>query len=571
MSTRPPARRLVAMFVIFALAFAGVAARLVLLQVRDATAYEALAMDQRIRRVRLPAERGSLLDRAGQELALSLPAHAVYANPQLVRDRARTARRLGRHLDVSVKELRSSLSSDGVFVYLARRVDPRAARRVARMDLPGIGLLDESRRQYPGGSLASQLVGFVGVDGVGLAGLELQHEEILRGTPGSLLVEQDPSGTPIPQGLRRLREPVPGNDVVLTLDADLQFQVERGLEDAVAANGARGGTAVVMDPRSGEILAMATTPGFDANSFGDVPPEETRMRAVTDMYEPGSVNKVITAAAAVEEGVVALDEVFRVADSHRVGNKRFRDAHPHPEMDMTLTDIIAHSSNVGTIRVAERVGKDTLDRYLRRFGFGRRTGIGFPGEAGGMLLPKDKWWTTSMGTIPIGQGIAVTPLQMVWVYATIAGGGIRTSPTLLRGTIDGDGRFHPAPDPRQRRVISRATARRIGGMLARTVAAGTGGEAQIAGYWVAGKTGTARKPLEGALGYSDRHIASFMGFLPARDPKVVIAAILDEPVTVYGGVAAAPLFREIARFAIAHLRIPPARPPRIPPVVDDGA
>ena len=566
MTARPPGGRLVALFTMLALAFVGVATRLVVLQVRDAAAYEALARDQRVRRIALPATRGSIYDRTFRELALSLPAKAVYAHPALVEDPREAATLLSPLLEVERWDLRTLLEEDAPFVYLSRRVDIRVGRKVERLNLAGIGLLDESKRYYPGNDLAAQVLGFVGVDGQGLAGMEFQYDGLLSGTDGTMVIEQDPSGNPIPQGQERVVPPVAGRDVVLTIDADLQFQAQRALEEAVRVNGARGGTVVIMDPRTGQILAMASAPSFDANSYGEAPEEGTRNRSVTDVYEPGSVNKVITAAAAIEEGVVPLSEVLGVPDNYRVGDKVFHDSHRHPPMGMTLTDIIAQSSNVGTIMVAEEVGKATLDRYLRLFGFGSPTGVGFPGEADGILLPKDQWWSTSMGTIPIGQGIAVTPLQMASVYATIASGGVRVAPTLVRGTVDEQGRFVRAPAPERHRIISQRTARKVTGMLAQAVEDGTGTAAQIPQYWVAGKTGTARKPLEGALGYSDRYVASFIGFVPAADPGLVVAAILDEPETVYGGIAAAPLFREVARFGLAHLGIPTAGRPPVPPV-----
>ncbi|HWC32395.1 MAG TPA: penicillin-binding protein 2, partial [Actinomycetota bacterium] len=409
----------------------------------------------------------------------------------------------------------------------------------------------------------------VGDDETGLEGLELEHDDLLAGRDGSVLLEQDPSGNAIPQGMRRTLDPVAGDDLVLSIDGDLQFQAQRALAAAVRSNDARGGMAIVMDPRTGEILAMATDPGFDANRFAETSLERRRNRAVTDVYEPGSVNKVITASAAIQEHAVGLRQTFTVPDRYRVSDEVFNDAHRHPPMTMTLTDIIADSSNVGTIMTAQRVGKRTLDRYLRRFGFGEPTGVGFPGEAAGILPEAEAWWGSSMGTIPIGQGVAVTPLQMTAVYATIANRGVWVRPTLVRGTLGPDGDVIPFGERERQRIVSRRTARAVTGMLARAVESGTGEAAQIGGYWVAGKTGTARKPLEGGLGYSDRYVASFMGFLPASRPQLVVAAILDEPITVYGGVASAPLFREIARFAIAHLRIPPGERPWIPPVAGE--
>jgi cell division protein FtsI (penicillin-binding protein 3) len=567
MTSRPPAGRLVGLFVVLTLSLGAVAARLVMLRVRDADELRALARDQRVREIARPAQRGTIYDRDRHSLAISVPAKAVYANPSLVESPDRVAERLAQVLDQPERVLHDALTSGGTFVYLARRVDLSVADRIERMQLPGIHFLDESKRYYPGGDLAAQVLGFVGVDDVGLAGIELQYEDLLSGRPGRLVIEQDPQGRTIPQGERRSVAPVPGRDVVLTIDRDLQFQAQRALEGAVRANGARGGTVIVMRPQTGEILAMASAPSFDANAFDESSPQATRNRSVTDVYEPGSVNKVITISAALEEGIVDVRRTFSVPGTVRVADELFHESHPHPPMAMTVTDILAQSSNVGTIQIAQQLGAERLDRYLRAYGFGRSTGVGFPGEADGILKQVEKWWGTSLGTIPIGQGIAVTPLQMVSVYATIANGGVRVPPRLIRGTIDSDGTVLPAPPAEPRRVVSERTARHVAGMLAQAVQAGTGREAQIPGYWVAGKTGTARKPLEDALGYSDQYVASFIGFVPARDPQLVVAAIIDEPTTVFGGIAAAPLFRDVVRFALAQLRIAPTSRPRIPPTL----
>jgi cell division protein FtsI (penicillin-binding protein 3) len=563
-AVRPPAHRLAALFAIFSLSLVAIGGRLFVLQLRDAPNYLALGRDQRVRRIVLPASRGSIYDRDGHELAISLPAKSVYANPRLVRDAPFTAAALAPLLDVPAKDLWGALREQRSFVYLARRVDPEVARKVERLRLPGIGFLDESRRWYPAGHLAPHVVGFVGLDNVGLAGLELQYEQLLAGKPGEVVNETDPAGHAIPQGESRLEPPVSGNDLLLTIDRDLQFRAQSALARAVKQNGARGGSVIVMDPSTGEILAMTTYPWFDANLAGKAPGAALRNRAITDVYEPGSVNKVITASAALERGLVGTREIFRVRDRIVVGPKVFHDAHPHPRMPMTLADIVAFSSNVGSIQVAQRVGKERLDTYLKRFGFGRPTGVGFPGESGGILPPTEEWWETGIGTIPIGQGIAVTPLQIAAVYATIANGGIWVRPGLVRGVVDGEGEFLPAPPPERRRVVSSSTARTITSMLSYAVEAGTGGEAQIPGYWVAGKTGTARKPLKNGVGYGDQYVASFVGFAPAADPRVVVAAILDEPETVYGGVAAAPLFREVARFALTQKKVPTTAPLPLP-------
>jgi cell division protein FtsI (penicillin-binding protein 3) len=321
-------------------------------------------------------------------------------------------------------------------------------------------------------------------------------------------------------------------------------------------NHASDGTVIVMDP-TGEVSAMATYPWFDPNDPAASPVAAQRNRPIVDVYEPGSTNKVITAAAAIEENVIPLDERLLVPWTMRVGDYIIHDSHSHPREPMTLADIVAQSSNVGAVMVADRLGQTRMARYLSSFGLGRPTGVDFPYEARGIMLPLSQWSDTSLATMAYGQGIAVTPLQMISVFATIANGGRWVEPRLVRGTADANG-FHPAPPPASRRVVSEATARTVTQMLSAAVADGTGTEAQVAGFEVAGKTGTARIPRPDGGYYTDRSIASFIGFLPAGDPKVVIAAILDRPTTVYGGIAAAPLFQTVARYAIERFGITPA-------------
>jgi len=553
-------RRLVALFVVLTLGLSAILVRLLQLQVRDARTYRTLAWAQRVRTIDLPASRGSILDRNGQELALSLPARAVYAQPQLVSDPGGEARKLAAALGLAAADVRTVFKKPDPFVYLARGVDPATAAALERLDLPGIGFLPETKRYYPGGALAPQLLGFVGVDGTGLAGLEQQYQTVLAGRPGHEIVEADPRGVLIPQGENVDVPPVPGENLMLTIDRQIQFRAQASLAAAVKANRAKGGTIVVLDPSTGEILAMADFPWFDPNSFGTANWGAIRNRAVTDAYEPGSVNKIVTAAAALQEGFLKLNQRLKVPDYLQLYSKVFRDTHVHPLQQMTLADILAYSSNVGTIKVAQRLGPDLLYEYLQRFGLTRTTGLGFPGESAGILPSPGQWSGTSMGTIPLGQGIAVTPLQMASVYATIANGGVWVAPRLLQGTVGPDGTFRPAPGSATRRVISSENAKALTRMLAYAVEVGTGQQAQIPGYWVAGKTGTARKVKADGTGYEvGKYIASFIGFAPAGHPAVVVAAVLDEPATVYGGIAAAPLFRDVAQFALDRLRVPPAR------------
>jgi cell division protein FtsI (penicillin-binding protein 3) len=560
----PPVRRLTGLLLGLMLALVTIVVRLSFLQIREADAYETRALDQRLHTIPLPADRGRILDRSGEAMALSLPARDVYADPRYVGDAWGEATKIAPLVGMDVKDVADRLSVRGSsFVWVARQVDLQTANRLEALHLPGLGFLPTSERSYPAGPLAPQVLGFVDIDGKGIAGLEYEFQGVLAGTPGERTQELDPHGQPIVGGIDVERVPVPGSDLVTTIDRDFQYQVQVALEEAVKANHAAGGTVIVMDPRTGQILAMATYPWFDPNDFASSPRGTWRNRPITDVFEPGSTNKVITAAAAVQEHVLGLGQTLSVPWTMRVGDFTIHDAHVHPVEQMTLGDIVAQSSNIGAVQVADRLGAARMASYLSRFGLGRATGVTFPGEASGIMLPLFQWTDTSLATMAYGQGIAVTPLQMISVYATIANGGEWVQPSLVRGTVDPSGRFHAAAPPTTRRVVSTQTARTVSQMLAFTVEAGTGTAASISGYQVAGKTGTARIPKPGGGYYTDRWIASFIGFLPASSPSVVIAAILDKPATVYGGVAAAPLFQTVARYAIERLGIAPGR--RLPP------
>ena len=564
---RPPAGRLAALFLAMTLAFAAIFVRLTFLQVSSQAAeLQDRALDQRVRTVALPADRGQILDRDGDRLALSTRAVDVYADPRYVTDAWTTASRLSPLLGVGVTDLVEDLSVETTFVYLARQVEPGIADRVRALALPGIGFLDASKRSYPGGALAPQVVGFVGIDGDGLSGLEFGYQDVLAGTPGERTIELDPHGQPIAGGIDVERLPVAGSSIVTTIDRDLQFQAQTALAEAVAAEGARGGTIVVMDPRTGEILAMATYPWFDPNVFGDSPAWTYRNRAVTDAFEPGSTNKVITAAAAIQEEALPLDEQLVVPWTMRVGDYTIHDSHPHPVQRLTLGDVIAESSNIGIVQVANRIGRPTMASYLSSFGLGRPTGVGFPAESGGIMLPLLEWSDTSLATMAYGQGIAATPLQMASVFATIANDGRWVQPRLVKGTVGPDGTFHAAPAATVRQVISTGSAEMVARMLAYAVEHGTGRNARVSGFQVAGKTGTARIAAKDRVGYLEgQYIASFIGFLPAGDPQVVIAAILDRPAAGYGGLAAAPLFQRVARVSITRLGVTPAERLPLPP------
>jgi cell division protein FtsI (penicillin-binding protein 3) len=561
---RPPIGRLVALLCVTTLALGVIFARLTVLQVSQASDLQDLAADQRVRTVVLPAQRGQILDRTGERLALSMPARDVYADPRYVSDAWATARALAPLLGVKERELARRLGLETSFVYLARQVDLEVAERVAALELAGIGSLEVSKRSYPAGPLAGQVLGFVDIDGEGIAGLELQYQDLLAGRPGERTQELDPYGLPIVGGVDVSFAPVPGSSLETTIDRDLQYQAQAALKEVVENQRARGGTVVVMDPRTGDILAMTSYPWFNPGRFPEASPETFRNRAITDVFEPGSTNKVITAAAAIQERALPLEQRLSVDWTMRVGPFTIHDAHPHPVQRMTLADIITQSSNIGIVHVADRVGRVRMASYLYRFGLGRRTGVDFPGESGGITLPLAQWTDTTLATAAYGQGLAATPLQMASVYATVANDGRWVRPRFVRATVDPDGVRHEAPRSPSRRVISSESASMVTRMLASAVEHGTGANARIEGYQVAGKTGTARIPLPDRPGYyKGQYVASFIGYLPAGDPQVVVAAILDRPAQGYGSLAAAPLFQRVARAAITRLGIEPAE--EVPP------
>jgi cell division protein FtsI/penicillin-binding protein 2 len=553
-------RRLKALLAVILVMAAAEIARLVQLQGLEGGRFRNLATQQRYRVAQLSTPRGDIVDRNGKPLAISVPAKTVVANPSAIADKEKVALELSRILGAPYQEVLERISGDGKFVYVARKIDESTADRVAASRLEGITLVEEPTRRYPGGSLAAPVLGFVGTDNLGLEGLELGVQELLAGRPGSFAVEQDPQGRPIPQAEYHFEPPVPGSDVMITIDSEVQYRAEALLGAAVERYKAKGGSILVMEVGTGDILAMANLPTFDPNEFWKSQPEGRRNRLAADVFEPGSTNKVITAAAALEEHAVGQDERIGIPNRYRIADAEFKDAEDHPPVSWTVRDIVVHSSNIGTIKVAQRLGPEKLDKYLRAFGYGRPTGIPVPGEAQGILLPVEKWWSTSIGTVPIGQGIAVTGLQLAQVYATVANDGIRVTPRLVKGKVVDRKNMtveELAPTASPVRVISPETAQQLREILAGVVAEGTGKRAAVVGHQVAGKTGTARKPSETG-GYLDQYVASFVGFAPVDEPRFVVAVILDEPVPYYGGLSSAPVFSEIMGFVLKHYNVAPS-------------
>ena len=542
------------------LLFAVVAGRLAQLQLVDGQRYVDVGESQRLRTVTLPAERGSVFDRDGNDLALSVPQTTIWADPRLVSDAQREAAALAPVLGIDSDSLLRKLTTKGAFVYLARQVDDATAKKVKDLALDGVATLDESKRFNPSGQLARSVIGGVDTDNAGISGLEQQFDSTLTGTAGQLLLEEDPNGRTIAAGEHRLTPAQPGNDLVLTIDQAMQFEVERALGDQIKKMGAKGGMAIVSNPRTGEILAMASMTVPDPETGVAVPSSDNK--AVTAVFEPGSANKVITLSAAMEEGIAQPDTVLTVPDHMSIGGYDFSDHDPHPTQPMTVTDILANSSNIGTIQLGEKLGAERMDSYLRKFGFGSPTSLGFPNESGGLMLPLDGWSGSSIGSIPIGQGVAVTALQMLQAYNVIANGGVYIEPKLVAATIDTAGVRHPTEASASHRVVSGETATKLRDMMVAVVRAGTGKEAAIDGYDVAGKTGTARKPQPKG-GYLDEaghphYMATFAGFVPAEDPQLSAIVVLDEPTgSIYASATSAPVFSQVAAYALRRYEIPP--------------
>jgi len=548
-----PGRRALVLLLLVVISLVAVTLRLVQLQVIADDEYAARGLAQRLDTLPIPAERGTVFDRNGNELAMSVRQPTVFADPSLVVDPTATAARLAPVLMMDVAALEAKLLEPGRFVYLARKIESDVAERVEALELAGIGIQEESMRVRPNGDLALSVLGSVNPDNVGATGLEFQMDSQLQGTPGEVLLERGPDGRTIAVGQRRLTPAHPGNDLVLTIDRSLQYEVERALAEQIVASNALGGTVVVMEPSTGEIYAMAN---LRATPEGPVPTADNR--AVTAVYEPGSVNKVITVAGALEEGLVTPETAYDVPDHLQVSIHRFSDHDPHPVTRWTVSDIVTTSSNIGTIMVAQQLGAEKIDEYLRRFGLGQPTGLEFPNQSNGIMLGLDEWTGTSIGSIPIGHGIAVNALQMLGVYNTIANDGVFVPPRLVQATVDADGKEHPVEAAEGHRVVSSQTADQLTAMLANVVANGTGVNAAIPGYTVAGKTGTARKPSTTHRGYvQGAYLATFAGFVPAESPRLSAIVVLDEPHPYYASLSSAPVFAKITQYALRQFRIPP--------------
>ena len=555
-SFESPSRVRIALLALVLTTFLGLVAwRLYSIQIIQHHDLGTRAMGQYERRIPVASKRGTIYDRHGRALAISLDAASVFAHPGLVQQPRATASRLSQVLKRPAREIQAKLQSDRPFVWIQRKVDPERAEAVSQLNLPGVGLVPEGKRYYPKKNTAAHLIGFVGVDDRGLEGIELQYDHLLTGGSQSFLSRVDALRRIV---FREAEERPVGSDLYLTVDEVIQHVAERKLEAAVQRSGARAGTVIVMDPVTGEILALANTPSYNPNAFGSYPPAFRRNRAVTDPYEPGSAFKIVLAAAALEEGLVTPKDLFYGEDGTiEVAGTKIRDHKRHGWM--TFRDVVAFSSNVGAIKVGMKVGKARFYNYITSFGFGVPTGVDLPGESRGLIRRPRDWSRLSLGSLSIGHEVSTTPIQLITAMSAVANGGHLVRPYVLKAVRHPDGSIVESRSLPVRRVISPETARTLTSIFTEVVKRGTGQAAGVAGYSVAGKTGTAQK-LDRQTGRYSRTkvVASFVGYVPAEHPRLAILVLIDDPGgTAWGGTVAAPVFREIAQEVLPYLEIPP--------------
>jgi cell division protein FtsI (penicillin-binding protein 3) len=538
-----------------------VCARLVHLQFSQHDGLADRARQQQQNAIETSAERGDLLDRQERQLARSVQTVSLFLDPEGLDASALdcTANELSHALGLSYAELsnefREAQAEKRRFIWVARRLDADRAARIVAMDLPGLQTRLEPKRYYPNGPLAAHVLGYVGLDGQGLGGLEQFYNTKIAGEPGRLFLERDANGKPYESFEIASK---PGQTVVLTIDQSVQYQAEQALRAAVARSRAKSGSVIVLNPRNGEILAMANAPYFDPNNVSAAPAEARSNWALQNIYEPGSTFKIVAFSAALEKKLARVDD--RIDCQMGAINVAGRVVHDHkPFGTLTISEALAKSSNVAAIKLGIRVGDETMYDYIKRFGFGSRTGIELPGETAGLLRKVERWQGSSIGSIAIGQEVGVTPVQMVAAFGALANDGVRIAPHLIREIRNASGAVVYRPQPEQRRVVSAETAIALRGMLEGVTLAGTAKQAQLDGYSAAGKTGTAQKIDPRTRSYSaTKFVASFVGFAPVSNPQVVIIVVIDEPAGAYhGGDVAAPVFREVAEQILPGLGVMP--------------
>lgn len=549
-------RRIRLLLVLFALVFAATLGRAVWLQGVRAASLSAMAERQHRESVVIPAGRGTIFDTNGVQLAIGEQTTTVYADPRQLTDARAVAVAAHRYFGVNANQLYPQLlNRNAQFVYIQRFADPKAASQFLAKGFTGVNGYPEEKRVYPQGSVAAQLIGFAGTDNQGLSGLEVEYNKQLSGKPGKQTIVRDPFGRAI--DVVSATPERQGQDIVTTIDNKIQANAEQVLRQTVAMWHAQSATAVVLDPHTGAVLAMAQAPGYDANNAAKVSFALQRNRAVTDSYEPGSTFKLVTIGGALSTGTVTPQTKFTLPYQIHVADRTVHDAEPRPTETLSVAQVLSHSSNVGAVTIAEKLGAARVMDWIQKFGFGAPTGIDFPGETQGQVLPLDKWSGSTIGNVPIGQGIAVTPIQLAAAYGAIANGGVWVQPHLVERI---GGRVNH--DIKKRRIVSPAVNKELKTMLTGVVDehGATGTQAAIPGYTVAGKTGTAQVP--GPNGYTTgKYVASFIGMVPVKTPRILVVVTVYEPRgQIYGGVVAAPAFAQIAKFDLQYMAVPPDVP-----------
>ena len=516
----------------------------------------AMGQNQRSRTLPLPADRGPIYDSEGAPLAITVESRNVTADQNLISDPAEAAARLSPMLGIDQATLQKKLTGDDIFVYVAKGLTPEQWRQIKALKIRGIFSEKTTERTYPAGTLAANILGYVNAEGVGSGGLEMSLDARLKGVDGSRTFEQGAAGQAIPSAEDLLRAPVPGQGVQLTINRDIQYVAQRAIATRVREANAESGTVVVLEAKTGRVLAMATAPTFDPNNYRTANPDDMGNRPVSEIYEPGSTGKVLTMSAVLEEGKARPRSKMTVPPTLTRGGHTTNDHTPHGTLQLTMNGVLAESSNIGTILFADRIGGEKLYEYQRKFGMGQPTGLNFPGEEMGLLPKPENWWPTTFQALAYGQSYSLTSLQVAGVYQTIANNGVRLVPRLIDGYVNTDGSFEPAATEPGVPVVSEKTAKTMARMLENVVTEGTGKVAAIPGYRVAGKTGTAERAVNG--GYSG-YSASFIGFAPADDPEIVVQVVLQDPKNGhYGGVLGGPVFKTVMSYSLQELKIPPS-------------
>ena len=548
--------RIFFLFFLFLAAFSFIIFKLVSIQYISGDKYKIQAEYQQEDSFSLKSRRGKIIDRNGIELASSIIEKTITANPKLIKDPVKASEDLAKILLIDKDELTQKLSDKNIgFLYVARKIDSRSASKISDLNLEGIYIEDECKRFYPQNDLACTLIGFTGTDNIGLTGLELNYEEILRGIDGTLSAQKDVFGKIIQTDSENYSPPVNGGDIKLTIDSQIQYYAQQKLKEVAEQYKSEKAIAVLMNPKTGEIYALAQYPTFDLNKYADADPQNYNNLGVSFVYEPGSTFKIVNISSALDNERVNTGQIFHLSPSIKVGDRIIKEIHRSYGVDYQLKDIIKYSSNIGAVTVALSMGNKLYYDSMIKYGFGNYTGINIPGEEKGMVADYNTWPASTIGAIAIGQGIAITPLQLVRAVSVIANGGYLVTPFVVSETQSANGIIEKSQSDNRSQIISSETAQAVKDMMLSVVEDGTGTQAKIEGIQVCGKTGTAQKANKNSAGYDEGLvITSFVGFAPYDDPEVACIVIIDEPKgnedEIWGGTVAAPVFSDLVKFAL---------------------